>query len=103
MKAEIPEIPVVYEVQNFGASRQIPTHIGSYFIARNALIYESDPELVKALCSVPFVEVRKKLNLTGFSVQVLRKIASKRRIQGSFRLTKSELIKRLGGIELCPL
>lgn len=103
MKSDLPKIPVVYEIQNFGASRQIPTHIGSYFIARNGLIYESDPKLVDEICSVPLVEARKKLNLTGFTIQVLRKIASKRRIQGSSRLKKSELINQLGGVVLCPL
>lgn len=100
MNSDIPKIPVVYEVQNFGASRQIPTHIGNYFLVKG-LSWESDPKLVKALRSVPFVEARKKLDLTGFSVQVLRKIASKRRIKESSRMKKSELIKRLGGIELC--
>lgn len=96
------EIPVVFEIHNFGAPRVIPTYIGNYFLKAD-LSWERDPKLAKVIRSEPFVEVRKKLDLTGMTVQVLRRIASKRRIKESSRLNKSELIKRLGGIVLCQL
>lgn len=96
-------IPIIYEIQNFGASRNIPTHRGGLCLAHRECFWrkpeETDEQELKDLRSAPLVEVRKKLDLTGYTVRRLRNLALKRRIKGCSRFTKSELLEKLGAIE----
>lgn len=102
-KAMSEKVPKIYEIQNFGASREIPTHRGGFHIARDSIIWikpgEIDEQMLNEISSAPFVEVREKKNLTGYTVQMLRDLAKKSRIKGSSRKRKSELLNLLGGVQ----
>jgi hypothetical protein len=96
-------VPIIYEIQNFGASRKIPTHRGGLFLAHRELFWrkpeETDEQELEDLRSAPFVEVRKKMDLTGFTVRRLRNLAKKSRIKVSSKAKKSELLHLLGGVQ----
>lgn len=102
-KAVDKQIPIIYEIRNFGASRIIPTHRGGFNITRNSSIYvhpnELDKKLLDEISSAPFVEVSEKKDLTGYTVRMLRALAKKSRKKVRSRMKKSELLQLVGGIQ----
>lgn len=104
------------EIRNYAGTRIVPTAVGNIRIPARRVKYESDPEVLRALVALKNdrrlyrIEIRmiegELPGLTGpdkeprtdfskYSVNELRTLAADVGIEGSFYMTKDNLIKRL--------
>ncbi|HZX10455.1 MAG TPA: Rho termination factor N-terminal domain-containing protein [Acidobacteriota bacterium] len=85
-------------VINHGFRRAIPTPLGEVSLPKGRPTTINDKKVVEAIRGYPYIEIKedkKKADFGSLKIWELRKIASKRGIKGTFKMKKSELVKKL--------
>jgi len=82
-------------VINHGFRRAIPTPLGEVSLPKGRPVSINDREVVKAIRGYPYIEIKEEADFGSLKIWELRKIASKRGIKDTFKMKKSELVKKL--------
>lgn len=96
-------------ITNYGYRKIFPTCLGNLFLRPQKPIELKDPQAIKELSNFHDVVVevleddRDKVDYSKYPIQQLRKIASQVGITGSFKMKKSDLIKKLEEINVTTI